>query len=187
MNELILGLFWMTYYLIHSMMASMRFKHFIKLTAPFFFPYYRLVYSIFATVNLILLLQFHLIVPSQSMFKSLGLQWVGFAFLLSGGVVLLIAVRNYGARFLWRETKVDTLITTGLNAYVRHPLYFGILLLLFGIFLLSPLWKNMVLLIVSTLYLIVGILLEERKLIAEFGSAYLAYRKRVSMLIPWIF
>jgi protein-S-isoprenylcysteine O-methyltransferase Ste14 len=30
-------------------------------------------------------------------------------------------------------------------------------------------------------------LLEERKLIDEFGQEYVNYRKEVKMLIPWIF
>jgi protein-S-isoprenylcysteine O-methyltransferase Ste14 len=39
--------------------------------------------------------------------------------------------------------------------------------------------------VILTSYLIVGTLLEERKLIGEFGEEYLAYQKRVSMLIPF--
>jgi protein-S-isoprenylcysteine O-methyltransferase Ste14 len=33
--------------------------------------------------------------------------------------------------------------------------------------------------------LIVGTCLEEKKLIREFGEKYIAYQKRVSMLIPY--
>ena len=35
-------------------------------------------------------------------------------------------------------------------------------------------------------YSIVGTYLEERKLIGEFGKKYIAYQKRVSMLIPYL-
>jgi protein-S-isoprenylcysteine O-methyltransferase Ste14 len=39
--------------------------------------------------------------------------------------------------------------------------------------------------VILTSYLIVGTYLEEKKLIGEFGEKYLAYQKRVSMLMPY--
>jgi protein-S-isoprenylcysteine O-methyltransferase Ste14 len=41
---------------------------------------------------------------------------------------------------------------------------------------------------VLTVYIVIGTLLEERKLVHEFGDAYRGYQGRVSMFIPlkWI-
>jgi protein-S-isoprenylcysteine O-methyltransferase Ste14 len=41
---------------------------------------------------------------------------------------------------------------------------------------------------VLTVYIVVGTLLEERKLVHEFGDAYRNYQRRVSMFVPlkWI-
>jgi protein-S-isoprenylcysteine O-methyltransferase Ste14 len=38
---------------------------------------------------------------------------------------------------------------------------------------------------VTTAYILVGIQLEERDLVAQFGDEYRRYRQRVSMLVPW--
>jgi protein-S-isoprenylcysteine O-methyltransferase Ste14 len=39
--------------------------------------------------------------------------------------------------------------------------------------------------IVTTAYILIAIQLEERDLVRMFGDAYVNYRRRVSMLIPW--
>jgi protein-S-isoprenylcysteine O-methyltransferase Ste14 len=36
-----------------------------------------------------------------------------------------------------------------------------------------------------TVYILIGALFEERKLLREFGEAYAEYRRRTPMLIPW--
>jgi len=36
-----------------------------------------------------------------------------------------------------------------------------------------------------TLYILVGVWLEERDLLRRFGAAYVEYRQRVPALIPW--
>ena len=38
---------------------------------------------------------------------------------------------------------------------------------------------------VTTAYILVGIALEERDLVAMFGDEYRAYRNRVAMLVPF--
>jgi protein-S-isoprenylcysteine O-methyltransferase Ste14 len=38
---------------------------------------------------------------------------------------------------------------------------------------------------VTTAYILVGILLEERDLVDLFGDDYRRYKERVSMLVPW--
>ena len=39
--------------------------------------------------------------------------------------------------------------------------------------------------IILTIYIIMGSILEERKLVLEFGDAYVKYQQEVPMLIPF--
>ena len=104
-----------------------------------------------------------------------------------GGLLLLLALRNYdlgefsGIHQLTHDgnTPKHSLNTESLNAYVRHPLYTASFLLFWGFFLYSPTLKTLCFSGISSLYLIIGTRLEEQKLVAVFGEAYLDYRKRV--------
>jgi protein-S-isoprenylcysteine O-methyltransferase Ste14 len=105
---------------------------------------------------------------------------------------MFFALRQYnlsefsGFSYLKEKTKhqAENLNTSGLNAYVRHPLYFASLIFFWGLFLAVPNNAVLVLAIISTFYLIVGTMLEEKKLVKIFGEEYIAYQKRVPMLFP---
>lgn len=75
---------------------------------------------------------------------------------------------------------------TGLNQWVRHPLYFATIILLAGWFLLSPSASNAIFILVTLVYLPFGIYWEEKKLIRIFGEEYILYKKRVKCLIPYL-
>jgi len=78
----------------------------------------------------------------------------------------------------------STLQQTGLHKYVRHPLYFGTLLFVWGLFLLFPLLSNLIAAVTLSVYVVIGIQLEETKLFLEYGEEYKRYSKRVPKLIP---
>lgn len=67
--------------------------------------------------------------------------------------------------------------------WVRHPLYFFVLLLIWSCpdltldrFLFNFLW---------TVWIIIGTVLEEKELVSAFGNDYRQYQSSVPMLIPW--
>ena len=71
--------------------------------------------------------------------------------------------------------------STGVLGLVRHPWYTAVALLLWAQDLDLP---RLVTSAILTVYLIVGTLLEERKLVHEFGDTYASYQQRVSMFVP---
>ena len=75
---------------------------------------------------------------------------------------------------------------TGLYGLVRHPIYLGWLLIVWPAPTMTP--AHLLFAGLSTIYLVVAIVFEERGLHATFGPAYADYMRRVPhKLIPWIF
>ena len=76
------------------------------------------------------------------------------------------------------------LVTNGLYAYMRHPQYFGLFLLTFGMLVQWPTLPTLVMwpvLIVAYLRLARR---EEREALERFGSAYIEYAKRTPAFLP---
>ncbi|MDD2309993.1 MAG: NnrU family protein [Desulfuromonadaceae bacterium] len=106
--------------------------------------------------------------------------------------VLAVCVRQTGAAaFLGIKeqslngVKISRLVTDGWYRVVRHPLYLFSMLFLLSNPVISSRWLALTL--VSAVYFLAGALLEEKRLLLEFGSEYLAYKHAVPFMIPRIF
>jgi methanethiol S-methyltransferase len=76
--------------------------------------------------------------------------------------------------------------TTGIYRLVRHPIYFGWVLLVFGAPTMTG--TRLSFAVLSTAYLAIAIPLEERSLVETFGAEYRAYQQRVrSRMVPGIY
>jgi len=103
-------------------------------------------------------------------------------------VLLFVAVLQtdvlafVGLRQLFQEEQTGKLVTRGFYRMVRHPLYtFGLL----ALWLSSSVSLNAFIVYLGlTIYILVGIYFEERKLLREFGQAYADYQSVTPMLIP---
>ena len=76
----------------------------------------------------------------------------------------------------------EQFVATGTYRWVRHPLYFFSLLILW----LNPVMTLSVLLfnILATLYFWIGSIYEEKRLLAAFGEEYEAYQRAVPRMLP---
>ena len=78
----------------------------------------------------------------------------------------------------------NSLIITGIHRYVRHPLYTGTFLFIWGLFVFMPYTSLLISNFIITGYTLLAIRFEEQKLIREFGLPYEEYKKRVPKISP---
>jgi protein-S-isoprenylcysteine O-methyltransferase Ste14 len=85
-----------------------------------------------------------------------------------------------------RPKENAVLIQDGLYRFVRHPIYFGVIVLCLGWGLIQQstlVWLNVV---IIAIFFDIKSRKEEQWLQAKF-SAYADYQRRVCKLIPWVY
>jgi methanethiol S-methyltransferase len=197
LRYLILGVAWTAYCALHSAMISETATGFLKRRLGDSFRFYRVFFNCIALLTLVPVLWYARSLRQDVIFRWEGVWLVPRYFLLACGILLAVAGgRHYSfGQFLGisqlRGASSGGLATgggldsSGVLGLVRHPWYTAVVLLLWaGDLNMAALVSNCVL----TVYIVVGTLLEERKLVHEFGDAYRCYQRRVSMFLPlkWI-
>jgi methanethiol S-methyltransferase len=198
MKYYLLAFSWIIYCILHSWLISKSMTDYLQQRLGNIYRFYRLFYNIFSIVTLI-----PVMIYSQSIRQEPFFIWpdyllpLKYILLLTGIFLFVAGARQYSlAQFSgWAQIKEKTnsqlindtgvLSSAGILGVVRHPFYAGIFPLIWASDLdITTLIANVIL----SIYVFVGTLLEERKLIAEFGNSYLEYQKKVSMLFPlqWI-
>ncbi len=114
------------------------------------------------------------------------------------GVIGLIAVLSGMALAIWArihlgrnwgmpmsERAEPELVSSGPYRYVRHPIYTGLILALFGTALATNLWSLLIMLVPSAyFYYASGV--EEQNLTATFPTQYPGYKAHTKRLIPFL-
>ena len=116
---------------------------------------------------------------------------LGIATALVGLVIMGICIKKYFAQLSGLKTLFidevktgNTLIITGIHRFVRHPLYAGTFIFIWGLFIFMPYSSLLISNFIITIYTLIGIGFEEKKLIGEFGDQYREYKRKVPMIIP---
>ena len=181
------------YSVLHSVFADPLVKQNIQRFMGKGSRYYRLCYSLFALITLVLLLWYQFSLQSIWLYTSSIARYSSAILILPGLVIMLICISKYfyelsGIKALQRNSPSFTfpLQQNGLHKYIRHPLYFGTLLFVWGLFFMFPLLYNLIAAAAITVYVLIGIKWEEKKLFLEYGEEYRLYSKRVPKLFPKI-
>ncbi len=177
----------------HSLVAANGFKHqMYRILGEGAKKYYRFLYSIFAVLTLLPVLILTILIPDKTLY-TIPQPLVYFTILLQIISLLMLtysvmqtgALQFIGLSQVFGLNQEDRLNTGGLYRYVRHPLYTFSLVL---IWLTPTMTLNFALLYAAfTVYILVGAVVEERKLVKTFGPAYQEYRRKTAFLIPFIF
>ena len=188
----LLVLAWLTYFALHSLLASLGLKRRVARARPEWMRAYRLSYNGLAVLLLLPPLVLTYMDRGPWLWK-----WTGVGWWLANGLAALAvlgflwSLRWYdGSEFLglrqWRtgvRTAEDQecFHLSPLHRFVRHPWYS------LGLVIVWTRDMDLALLVTAvmiTLYFVAGSRFEERKLLIYHGEVYRRYRQLVPSLIP---
>jgi protein-S-isoprenylcysteine O-methyltransferase Ste14 len=121
------------------------------------------------------------LVSGQRFFHSEVLAWVGVGLCAGGLVILLLSLVSFGSSFRVGidVDAPDELVTTGVFAVSRNPIYVGFALVLIGQFLVFPNWVPLAYLMGGFWLFHRQVLREEKFLREHYGDEYAEYCRRV--------
>jgi protein-S-isoprenylcysteine O-methyltransferase Ste14 len=121
------------------------------------------------------------LVSSRRFFHSEATAWVGAALCLAGVAILLASIVSFGRSF---RVGIDvdqpgSLVTGGIFAISRNPIYVGFFVFLVGQFLVFPYWIPLAYLIGGSLLFHRQVLREEEFMRQQYGQEFAEYCRRV--------
>jgi protein-S-isoprenylcysteine O-methyltransferase Ste14 len=197
MAMLWLIILWLAWCTVHSLLITTGVRRWFERKGAAWFGLYRIGYACFSLCSLLPLLWYTTTLPQQPLdLPSACIQSVQWLLFLYALVMFIGGLRVYDLQaFLgfrqWRDYRsgrtytAPSLKKTGILRYVRHPWYSGGIAFLWSLPELTDV--TLITRSILTAYLIVGTLLEERKLRHSLGEPYRSYCHEVPMLIPWKF
>ena len=174
---LFLALLWSGWCALHSLLITRRAGEFLARRLGQRLAWFRIVYNLFSLITLVPVVLVHLRLQGQVLFAWSGpwqaIRWCGLA---AAGGLLLGGARAYDMGYFlgWKQIRdyrngaaAAGLNRAGILQYVRHPWYAAGIL---AVWFFGPVTAaSLVAKVVLSGYLLLGTLLEERKLVAIFG------------------
>jgi methanethiol S-methyltransferase len=193
-EALIVNLLLMSVFAIqHSVMARKQFKAWWTQFVPP--PIERSTYVLLASLALILLFWQWRPMPTpvwqigdaSIAMAVTGLSLIGWLIVLTSTFLInhfeLFGLQQVVNNLAGRSAPASRFRTPLYYKFVRHPIYLGFIIAFWAAPTMTV--GRLLFAAVTTAYIFVGILLEERDLVDLFGDEYRRYRERVSMLVPW--
>jgi protein-S-isoprenylcysteine O-methyltransferase Ste14 len=119
--------------------------------------------------------------------RTSGSKAVGLALVTLGMIPFILAYVNFGTS--WRigidRKTPGTLVTGGIFAVTRNPIYLAFILFCFGIFLLNATWFFLIFAVLAVIAIHFQILREEEFLKKQYGQSYEEYCRRVARYLIW--
>lgn len=143
-------------------------------------PDRRLVLNICVPLVYFLALMIAWVAPKNFGFGYRPLAYIGFFAGLAGLLLWIVAMAYLGKSLnVLPEPRGTRVVTRGVYQYLRHPVYAGITLTLFGLFLACGSTAGMVYLFIIVIPLnLLRARLEESALIRQYGETYRSYKRR---------
>ena len=173
---LLLGMVWVRVLLMRRKgIKAMNFGRIDKkdfLIPPFAFFYFYIVFA--AAFNLPT-------VSRQELFHSGIVSWVGVLFCVAGLFLLFLSLLSFGRSFRVGidPDRPDKLVTTGIFAYSRNPIYAAFGFVLLGQFLVFSNWILLVYMVAAIWLFQRQVTREEEYLRSHYGEQYSEYCDRV--------
>jgi methanethiol S-methyltransferase len=177
----------------HSVMARKQFKQWWTRFIPKSVE--RSTYVLFASLTLLLLfwqwrpmptIVWHIEEPEMAATIAI-LSFIGWVIVFTSTFLInhfeLFGLHQVTNNLAGRQMPTPIFRTPFFYKFVRHPIYLGFIIAFWAAPTMSV--GHLLFAAVTTAYILVGILLEERDLIDMFGDEYRRYKERVSMLFPW--
>jgi protein-S-isoprenylcysteine O-methyltransferase Ste14 len=189
-SHLILATAWILFCALHSVFASSAFKQWAAHRMGAQYKYYRLYYTLFAVISFAAIIIYLLVMNSNRLFTTTKLTIIsGIGVASTGFAIMSICIAKYfmqlsGLKGLIHSKTNNELMITGIHKVVRHPLYSGTFIFIWGLLILFPSLSLFISDTIITLYTLIGLRFEEKKLEKEFGDAYRIYKEEVPMIIP---
>jgi protein-S-isoprenylcysteine O-methyltransferase Ste14 len=176
----------------HSVMARKQFKEWWTRYVPKSVE--RSTYVLLASLTLVLLFWQWRPIPTvvwqiadpQLAMAVMVLSFVGWVLVFTSTFLInhfeLFGMHQVTNNLVGRPMPPVRFKTPMLYKMVRHPIYLGFIIAFWAAPAMTA--GHLLFAAVTTAYIFVGILLEERDLVEQFGEEYRRYRQRVAMIVP---